>query len=118
MPSETSPSGPIPDPAGIEDAAATFGLLSATVRLELLWLLGEDDHDVGSLADAVGQSLATVSHHLAKLKLAGLVSSRRDGRRKIYGIDDPTIVELVRLAVAHRHELRHIAPSRSSRRGA
>jgi DNA-binding transcriptional ArsR family regulator len=40
-----------------------------------------------------------VSQHLAKLKLAGLVRSRREGRRHVYVVDDPNLVMIVRLAV-------------------
>jgi DNA-binding transcriptional ArsR family regulator len=55
--------------------------------------------DVGGLADAVGGTLQAVSQHLAKLKLAGLVRSRREGRRQVYLVDDPHLVMIVRLAV-------------------
>src|ERR1700738_2316374 len=68
----------------LQDTAALFGLMSASVRLHLLWLLSIGEHDVGSLAEATGQSLATVSHHLGKLKLAGLVQAQRLGRRRGY----------------------------------
>jgi DNA-binding transcriptional ArsR family regulator len=107
-----------PDPEVIQDAAATFGLLAATVRLELLWVLADGESDVGTLADRVGQTVATVSHHLGKLKLAGLVSARRAGRHQVYAVDDPHVVEMVRLAVAHHEELRHTAPAQRRRREA
>ena len=94
------------DAAVLQDTAATFGLLSATVRLHLMWLLAAGEQDVGSLADAVGQSVATVSHHLGKLKLAGLVRARREGKRQVYVADDPAVVEIVRVAVGHHGDLR------------
>ncbi|MFI9383184.1 ArsR/SmtB family transcription factor [Kutzneria sp. NPDC052558] len=96
----------------LQRTAATFGLLSATARLHIMWLLAEDERDVGTLAAELGQSVATVSHHLAKLKLAGLVRSRRDGKRQIYLVDDPHVVEIVRLAVRH-----HQPRSRERRTG-
>lgn len=107
-----------PDPEVVQEAAATFGLLSATVRLELLWVLGAGESDVGTLAEQVGQTVATVSHHLGKLKLAGLVSARRAGRHQFYGVDDPHVIEMVRLAVAHHAELRHTTPAQRRRREA
>ncbi|WP_280854099.1 metalloregulator ArsR/SmtB family transcription factor [Streptomyces sp. SAI-041] len=51
------------------------------------------------LADRVGGALPAVSQHLAKLKLAGLVRSRREGRRQVYYVDDPDIVTVVRVMV-------------------
>ncbi|MCD2195187.1 metalloregulator ArsR/SmtB family transcription factor [Actinomycetospora endophytica] len=116
-PRPVSDGGP-PDPEVIQDAASTFGLLSATVRLELLWVLAAGENDVGTLAEQVGQTVATVSHHLGKLKLAGLVSARRAGRHQFYAVDDPHVVEMVRLAVAHHEELRHLSPAERRRREA
>lgn len=103
------PTPPDPDPLPpelLQDAAATFGLLSATVRLHLLWLLAHGERDVGTLAEETGQSVATVSHHLGKLKLAGLVRARRNGKHQIYYVDDPHVVHIVRLAVRHQEEHR------------
>ncbi|WP_284740414.1 ArsR/SmtB family transcription factor [Amycolatopsis sp. RTGN1] len=99
MPSPPDPE-PLP-PELLQDAAASFGLLSATVRLHLLWLLSQAEHDVGTLADATGQSVATVSHHLGKLKLAGLVRARRSGKHQIHYVDDPHVARLVQLAIEH-----------------
>lgn len=95
---------PVPEPLPVDllqETAATFGLLSATVRLQILWLLASGECDVGTLAEATGQSVATVSHHLGKLKLAGLVRARREGKHQVYFVDDPNVGELVNLAVAH-----------------
>ncbi len=79
-------------------------MLATPTRLHLVWLLAQQDQDVGSLAAQVGVPIATVSQHLAKLRLAGLVSARRDGRRQIYSVDDPHVVVLV------DQIFRHIAP--------
>lgn len=49
------------------------------------------------LAELVGGTLPSVSQHLTKLKLAGLVRSRREGRRQVYLVDDPDVVTVVRL---------------------
>ena len=111
---------PDPDPLPpdlLQDAAATFGLLSATVRLHLLWLLAVGERDVGTLAEETGQSVATVSHHLGKLKLAGLVRARRQGKHQIHYVDDPHVVDMVRLAVERQRESRG-SQARSSARGA
>lgn len=86
--------------------AATFALLSATVRLHILWLLVSGERDVATLAAETDQTVATVSQHLSKLKLAGLVRSRREGKRQVYLIDDPHTHDLVQFAIAHHAELR------------
>jgi DNA-binding transcriptional ArsR family regulator len=97
----------------IQDTAGMFAMLSATVRLHIMWLLSLGDRDVGTLADETGQTMATVSHHLGKLKLAGFVSARRDGRRQVYVVSDALAQEVVRVAIsAHLRE-----ETSTSRRG-
>jgi DNA-binding transcriptional ArsR family regulator len=80
-------------------AAASFGLLASPARLHLMWVLSQGESDVTHLADRVGGTLPAVSQHLAKLKLAGLVRSRREGRHQVYFINDPDIVALVRVMI-------------------
>ena len=86
-------------PRQLHDTAATFGLLAAPVRLQILWLLGKHEQDVGTLAEATGQSLATVSHHLGKLKLAGLVRAQRRGKHQVYVATDSHVLAVIRLAL-------------------
>jgi DNA-binding transcriptional ArsR family regulator len=99
----------------LQTAAATFGMLAATVRLHIVWLLARGERDVTSLAEEVGTTVQVVSQHLAKLRLAGLVQARREGRRQVYFVNDPHLVAVVREMVAHlrgparRSGLRHAA---------
>jgi DNA-binding transcriptional ArsR family regulator len=90
-----------PSPAQLQAGAATCDLLSTPVRLHLMWLLCHGEHDVGWLAEQVGISVAAVSQQLGKLRLAGLVSARRQGRYQIYTADDPHILMLVDQVFAH-----------------
>ena len=90
-----------PTPAQLEAGAATFGMLSTPIRLHLMWLLCHGEHDVGWLAAQAGTSVAAVSQQLGKLRLAGLVSARREGRYQIYTADDPHILMLVDQVFAH-----------------
>jgi DNA-binding transcriptional ArsR family regulator len=89
-------------PEALYDVATLFALLSATARLHIVWLLTSGEQDVGTLAEATGHSVATVSQHLGKLKLGGVVRSRRDGRRQVYLLDDPRVTQLVELAFRGR----------------
>ena len=98
------PEGADLTPDLLQRAAGRFGLLASTMRLHIVWVLAHGETDVGGLADAVGGTLQAVSQHLAKLKLAGLVRSRREGRRQVYLVDDPNLVTIVRLAVEQLRE--------------
>ena len=95
----------------LQQAAATFGLLASTMRLNIVWVLAHGEADVGTLAELTGGSIQAVSQHLAKLKLAGLVRSRREGRHQVYLVDDPQLTELVRQMV---HGLPSGRPGRGS----
>jgi len=79
----TAGQGP-PTGAQVDAAVTALKMLADPTRLRLLWQLREGEHDVGTLAAAVGAARPAVSQHLAKLLLAGLVASRRDGRRMLY----------------------------------
>lgn len=85
-------------------AAEAFGLLAAPARLHIVWLLAHGERDVSALAEQVGGALPAVSQHLSKLKLAGLVRSRREGRRQVYYVDDPGVVAVVRLMIGQLAE--------------
>lgn len=85
----------------MEVAAETFRMLSYPTRLRIVWLLIEGEDDVTGLAEAAEVSVPSASQHLAKLRLAGLVSSRREGRRIYYRVDDPHVVTMVGEIFAH-----------------
>ncbi|MEU1011872.1 metalloregulator ArsR/SmtB family transcription factor [Streptomyces sp. NPDC005890] len=100
----TAPGTGYQDPSAdvLAEAAAAFGLLAAPARLHILWALAQGESDVTGLAERVGGALPAVSQHLTKLKLAGLVRSRREGRRQVYSVDtaeQAAVVEVVRLLV-------------------
>jgi DNA-binding transcriptional ArsR family regulator len=86
-------------PQLLQEAAARFDLLASTMRLQILWILAHGEMDVGGLAEAAGGSIQAVSQQLAKLRLAGLVRSRREGRRHVYIADDPQLVTILELAI-------------------
>ena len=96
-----TPTRTAPDRDAFADAAEVFQLLSTPGRLHLLWFLSNDEVDVTTLVHAIGGTKAGVSQHLAKLRLAGWIEGRRDGRRILYHVVDPHIVTLVHQVVDH-----------------
>jgi ArsR family transcriptional regulator len=52
-------------------------------RLQLLDLLGKSDRQVSELQSALNVSKANLSQHLALLKAAGVISTRRVGKQVI-----------------------------------
>ena len=64
-----------------------FKLLSDETRLRiLLYLTRERELHVTALCQNLGQSQPAVSHHLALLRVAGLIEARRDGKHNYYSV--------------------------------
>ena len=64
-----------------------FKLLSDETRLRILFFLKrQDELHVRGLCDLLKQSQPAVSHHLALLRVAGLIEARRDGKHNFYRI--------------------------------
>jgi DNA-binding transcriptional ArsR family regulator len=74
-------------------------LLADPTRLRILWALLHSEHSVNELADHVGAHPAAVSQHLAKLRLARVVTTRREGTRIFYATGNPHIRRLVQEAL-------------------
>ena len=68
--------------------------LSHAHRLALLQILGQAERDLESLTALTGLPLASVSQHLQRLKRAGLVEVRREGRRRVYRLSSPRVSAL------------------------
>ncbi|MCZ8272683.1 MAG: metalloregulator ArsR/SmtB family transcription factor [Microcystis sp. LE19-4.1E] len=81
-------------------------------RLELIEQLAQGERSVEALAGKIGQSVANTSQHLQQMRRAGLVETRRDGKRVIYRLADGPVLEAVaglrELAEANLAEVREI----------
>jgi ArsR family transcriptional regulator len=67
--------------------------LSDETRQELMRLCCCQWRSVGELADSVGVTQPTVSHHLAFLRDAGLVELKREGRQTFYTLNQERVAE-------------------------
>ncbi|MFG2889024.1 ArsR/SmtB family transcription factor [Streptomyces sp. NPDC048248] len=92
-------------------AAEVLGLLADRTRLALLERLAEGEADVSTLTEACGAARPSVSQHLGRLRLAGLVTHRKEGRRVVYALRHGHLRRLVEeaLSVAD-HQLGHLPP--------
>jgi ArsR family transcriptional regulator, lead/cadmium/zinc/bismuth-responsive transcriptional repressor len=73
-------------------------------RLRLMEILSRQDACVGDLAETMGERTSTTSERLRRLRDAGLVSSRREGKHRYYSIADRHIAELVSNSLSHATE--------------
>jgi rhodanese-related sulfurtransferase/DNA-binding HxlR family transcriptional regulator len=77
-----------------EALASVTKALSSGRRAEIVDLLAQGERSVDEVAAEIDQSVANTSHHLRTLARAGLVRSRREGTRVIYGLASEGIAEL------------------------
>ena len=70
-----------------------FRALDDSTRRHILDLLGTRDHTAGELADAFTLGKPTVSHHLALLRQAGLVSAHKEGQSIRYRLEATVLDE-------------------------
>ena len=78
-----------------EQLAAIARAVGSAHRLELLEHLAQGERCVEALAGRAGLGIANASHHLQQLRRAGVVKSRRDGKRIIYRLADDSILALL-----------------------
>lgn len=83
----------------VELAVEVFAMLADATRIRLILALRDGELSVNHLADIVDRNPATVSQHLAKLRLARMVTTRRQGTTVFYALADEHAVQLVTDAV-------------------
>jgi ArsR family transcriptional regulator len=91
----TVPGFRMPDEREVQRAVEAFRLLSDPTRVRIVWALLQGESSVACLAELVGVTPTAVSQHLAKLRLAGLVSRRREGTYVYYVVADPLLHRLL-----------------------
>jgi ArsR family transcriptional regulator len=74
------------DTTTLAELEKLFLALSDKTRLRLLSLMADGEVSVGYLADKLGESQPKISRHLAYLRSADLVTTRRDGKWIYYSI--------------------------------
>lgn len=90
----TLPAGTIAEGRGKEIANA-FKLLADETRLRILsFLVEEQELNVRSLCERLDQSQPAVSHHLALMRQAGMIASRRQGKNNFYRLIPQRMAEI------------------------
>jgi ArsR family transcriptional regulator len=80
----------------VRDLAQVFKLLSDETRLRiLLYLAQSGELHVTDLCNRLNQSQPAVSHHLALLRVSGLIESRREGKHNFYSVRKEHFGELL-----------------------
>ncbi|MFK9094128.1 ArsR/SmtB family transcription factor [Bacillus salipaludis] len=83
-----------------------FKALSDDTRIKIAYALSEEDElCVCDVANIVGSTTATASHHLRLLRNLGLAKYRKEGKLVFYSLDDDHVRQLIQIAFTHQKEL-------------
>jgi rhodanese-related sulfurtransferase/DNA-binding transcriptional ArsR family regulator len=108
---KTAASGPGPKQQLYVQFAEMAKALGHAHRLEILELLAQGERSVESLAERAGLMIGNASQHLRLMRQAGLLVSRRDGKRILYRLSDPAVLDLT--AALHRLAERNLGEVKS-----
>ncbi|MCM3584912.1 metalloregulator ArsR/SmtB family transcription factor [Mesobacillus maritimus] len=82
-----------------------FKALADDTRLKIAFALSEEEElCVCDVANIVGCTTATASHHLRLLRNMGLAKYRKEGKLVFYSLDDDHVKQLLHLAFTHEKE--------------
>jgi len=83
----------------VELAVEVFSMLADATRVRVILGLRDSEMSVNELAELVEKTPASVSQHLAKLRLARFVTTRQEGTRVFYRLENEHASELVSVAI-------------------
>jgi ArsR family transcriptional regulator, lead/cadmium/zinc/bismuth-responsive transcriptional repressor len=87
--------------------AQIFKALADDTRIRIAYALSEEDElCVCDVANIVGSTTATASHHLRLLRNLGLAKYRKEGKLVYYSLDDDHVRQLTQIAFEHQKEVK------------
>ncbi|MCK5302396.1 MAG: helix-turn-helix transcriptional regulator [Candidatus Thorarchaeota archaeon] len=90
------------DTNDLEALVRIFKALSDQSRLRIIALLAEDRRrSVSEVANELGMSISSVSHHLSILGNLGFVGKKRNGKRVYHSLDDQCVRDILKRAIEH-----------------
>lgn len=76
-------------------AASFLDIMSNPVRLRILICVSRSERDVSSLASETGVSQSALSQHLAKLRSAKVVATRREKQQIYYKLSESKVMPVL-----------------------
>lgn len=91
----------------LSGAAQLFKALADENRAKISYALSRDEElCVCDIANIIGATVATASHHLRTLHKQGIVKFRKEGKLAFYSLDDDHIKQLIMIALEHGSEVK------------
>ena len=91
----------------LSSVAQLFKALADENRAKISYALCQDEElCVCDVANIIGSTVATASHHLRTLHKQGLVKYRKEGKLAFYSLDDDHVKQLIMIALAYKKEVK------------
>lgn len=92
----------------VSSVAQLFKALADENRAKIAYsLCQEQELCVCDVANIIGSSVATASHHLRTLHKQGIVKYRKEGKLAFYSLDDDHVKQLMVIALSHTNEVKN-----------
>ncbi len=92
-------------------AVEVLSVLADPTRLQLAGLMLEEEKSVSELAAELNRPVPGISQHLAKLRMARLVTTRKQGTSVLYRVENGHVRQLVIDTIGHVEHLLEDVPA-------
>ena len=99
-------------------AVEVLRVLADRTRLQLAGLMLDEEKSVSQLAAELDRPVPAVSQHLAKMRMARLVVTRREGSSVMYRVENSHVRQLVMDTIGHVEHLLDEVPKHHRQIGA
>lgn len=91
----------MPENKTFQRSADFFKVLGDETRTKIIWALDQNEMCVCDIAAVLGMTNSAISHQLSTLKMAHLVTSRRDGKVIYYSLADEHVKHMLESGIEH-----------------
>lgn len=91
----------MPEDATFQRLAEFYKIIGNDTRCKLIYSLSINELCVCDLANVLSMTKSSISHQLSRMREAGVVKCRREGKEVYYSLDDQHIAGIFAISLAH-----------------
>ncbi|MFH1802295.1 MAG: metalloregulator ArsR/SmtB family transcription factor [archaeon] len=78
-----------------------FANFSNKTRLKIITVLMDGELSVSEIVEKTGEEQSNVSHHLEGLRKCNILNVKKDGKKRIYSLNEETVNPMLELVESH-----------------